>query len=783
MKLSNVAAISILLAALSPAILFGRSIQTPYGDLNSSQATMASPAYCIAEHNVGEIVMAVDNAGHIGDGFHSSGTTDCFTGLTVHACEFPAGSNTRYLFAGAIWIGAVVGGDTLVSTGADGWSTSGYEYHPEILSLGDMVYRSSLDPLAPEYWGAVSEQDYVAVYYDTCNLCPGVTNDPVDGRSHAPLNLEVTQESYAWSYPYAEDFVLFNYKVRNTGVDTLHDVYFGMYVDADVKHASTGSSGALDDLTGLYTASSGFTAPPIAWIADLDGNLGGSLAVPAVTGVCFLNPPESGASISYNWWINSTSAASDFGPRRKSGYRDFGTGGMGTPEGDRNKYHVLSSGEIDYDQAWTAQISALDPTWMYPPPTISPDLSDGKDTRYLLSMGPITIEPGEEKSYVTAYVAGDNFHSQSSNGSNLPDNPAEWYDNVEFDDLAMNATWASWVYDNPGVDTDGDGYAGTQYAGDGVPDFRAAAAPPEPVFWLEPKVGAATVRWNGHLPETFVDPFSSDQDFEGYNVYMSTSGAPPSFIKLASYDFENYFKFVLWWGTVGWQNEGDRFTLEEMRCLYADSCADTSWHPLDYDANHPYILSGFFDSIFYFDKVALNASELGVTTPIIKRYPAAPEPPYSDPSEVPAHLAAVYLTDDGYFKFYEYEYTIDNLLPGIPFWISVSAFDCGSIKGGVGILESPVFEAAQVVLALPGDTACCIGGRGNVLLEPDCSLSDQTVDIVDLQLLVDHMFLTFAPLCCEEEADVDASGEVDITDTQVMIDHQFLTLTPLPPCP
>ncbi len=785
------ALIAALVVALIPEGLFGRSPQIPFADRAPQQAASASPAYCIAEHNVCKVVLAVDNSSHLGTGFSPTGTTDCFTGLQVHSCEYPQGSNTLYLWASALWIGAVVGNDTLVSTGADGWSVPGYEFHPEESPVGDMIYRSNLDPGYPEYYGAISHQDYIAVYYDTCNTCLGVSNDPRDGRPHAPLNIEVTQESHAWSYAYTEDFVLFDYTVRNTGAETLNNVYFGVYVDADVHHVATGTVGARDDLTGIHEPSSS-AATPVAWIADNDGDLGGSYAVPGITGVCFLNTPSYEAEVSYNWWISSAAAANDFGPQTRNGFRDFGTGGTGTPLGDRDKYHVLRNGETDYDQAWTSQIDAMDTVWIYPPPAISPDLANGKDTRYLLSVGPTTIEPGAAKSYVTAYVAGDNFHTESGNGSNLPDNPWLWYDNVDFTDLDNNATWAAWIYDNPGVDTDGDWYAGEYYlsgddtiwtTGDGVPDFRAACAPSTPPFWIEPLVGALKVRWNGHRCETATDPFSNDQDFEGYNIYLSTSGAPSSFALSATYDIEDFYKFR-WSSASAWINDGHRFSMEELKCLYApNGCNDTGWNPLNYDADHPYILPGFFDSLFYFDELALNASLFGVTTPILKSYPMAPEPPYADPADVPVDSVDFYLTDSGYFKFYEYELTITSLLPETPYWIAVSAFDCGSIMAGGGILESPVAEVAQVAYPLPGDPPCCIGDRGNVLVVPDCDRSDQTVDIVDLQLMIDHMFLTFVPLCCEEEVDIDVSGTVDITDLQVMVDHQFLSLAPLPSCP
>ncbi|MCP4686166.1 MAG: hypothetical protein GY867_12075 [bacterium] len=77
----------------------------------------------------------------------------------------------------------------------------------------------------------------------------------------------------------------------------------------------------------------------------------------------------------------------------------------------------------------------------------------------------------------------------------------------------------------------------------------------------------------------------------------------------------------------------------------------------------------------------------------------------------------------------------------------------------------------------------CMGTLGNVTLSPNCDPSDQTVDITDLQLFIDHQFLTFTPLCCVEEADLDFSGEIDITDLQLMVDCQFITLDPFPACP
>jgi len=82
--------------------------------------------------------------------------------------------------------------------------------------------------------------------------------------------------------------------------------------------------------------------------------------------------------------------------------------------------------------------------------------------------------------------------------------------------------------------------------------------------------------------------------------------------------------------------------------------------------------------------------------------------------------------------------------------------------------------------------ACCRGFTGNV----DCDNVD-VVDITDVQVMVDNLFLTLTPLCCQKEANFNYPGSgypetdniTDITDLSILIDNQFLTLTPLPSCP
>jgi hypothetical protein len=74
-------------------------------------------------------------------------------------------------------------------------------------------------------------------------------------------------------------------------------------------------------------------------------------------------------------------------------------------------------------------------------------------------------------------------------------------------------------------------------------------------------------------------------------------------------------------------------------------------------------------------------------------------------------------------------------------------------------------------------SSCCVGTRGNV----DCD-AGQGVDISDLSRLIDNLFISFDPLCCVDEANIDGEGTVDISDLSMLIDNLFISLNPLPSC-
>ncbi|MDH3891181.1 MAG: hypothetical protein OEV49_08860 [candidate division Zixibacteria bacterium] len=708
------------------------------------------PIQELAVHKVGKIELAVANNGTFSVNYTRALLFDAFTGEPIpFSCQYPKGARIEYLYGASFWIGAVVGRDTLVSTGSDGWSRNGDEFYPDEPPFGKMVYRSITDPTKPEYEGAISEQDYIAVYTDT--FTQGLDDDYF-GRQHVPLNIEVTQRSFSWSYAYAEDFVLFDYQIKNIGTRLLENVYMGVYVDADVCFDCSGTNqGFSDDICGfLHTWKSEYGVCEyedtvfIAWIADNDGDFmvayeSGFHPAPHVTATRIVRTPSEDLEVSFNWWIGNGNPALDFGPREKANkgvweedFRDFGTGGLGTPEGDINKYYSLRNKEFDYDQVFTASKQPNDTLWLYPNQATAAEFSDGYDTRYLLSFGPFNIRPGQTLPISFSYLAGEDFHLSDGNLANLPDQPAEYYANLNFHDLALNSTWASWVYDNPGVDTDDDGFFGKFrvccaesmmdsiydvldttgtylytdtawtydacdtffYEGDGVPDFRGASPPPPPDFWLEPSISKIGVRFNGLRSENTKDVFSRTIDFEGYRVYLGRDDRAASYGLLASYDRENYNKWVFnpdRVGGAGYELRDIPFLIDDLRCLYGDSCGDPNFDPGAFTRSNPYAMPGYPDSLFIFLPQDFNVSELGVTTPIRKIYPDEPFPSTliadsAQPGE---------LTEDGHFKHFEYYFEIEGLLATVPYHVNVTAFDYGSPESGLASLESSVTLGAK----------------------------------------------------------------------------------------
>jgi len=224
------------------------------------------PTACASAHDVGKFVLGVSNKGYFGNRVVSL-YYDCMLGSKhLHGSEYPAGSGIQLIRYGSIWVGGVIGSDTLVTEGFYGglfeFSNHDHppysEFNPDDLPLEGLQRKSSIrgSPYFEE--DAVSEQDFIAVYTDTFVIKfnpfdghEGV-RDFLDFRHHQPLFIEVTQRSYAWSLSYAEDIVLFDLSITNIGEQSIKNLSIGLqfFVEAGYLPAERRSRG-IDDMTGF----------------------------------------------------------------------------------------------------------------------------------------------------------------------------------------------------------------------------------------------------------------------------------------------------------------------------------------------------------------------------------------------------------------------------------------------------------------------------------------------------------------------------------------------------
>ncbi len=502
----KLAALFLLLVFVSSST-YGRSLFDPEEGMSKATTSSQSsdPYVTIGFHNVNDMGLSVTNKGQIGL-WGQSWQNPLNASETAQSLEFPRSTGKQHLFGGALWVGAIVNGDTLVSVARDGWFVT-QEMWPDEAPYGDMEYLS----IDNGDIGAVSNQDFIAVYTDTVINPALVQNDPFDGRPHVPLGIEVTQKSHVWDYPYAEDIVIIEYFIENIGSNILEDCYVGIFWDGDVFSGNPQQGDFLDDVAGFRHSveigdpACSFEYPiDLAYIIDNDGkDYGDGCPYDANSprdgaGVRLLASPSDSIFSSFNWWISNSNGALDFGPRKagtvENPFYDFG-GHLGTPSGDRSKYYMMSHPEIDYNQLYAAVDHTAD-GWL-PPPSNAVDFANGFDTRYLLSFGKFTIYPGEVLPIAIAVVGGKNILTDCDAFSSLydPNNPDDFYNTLDFSDIDMNAVYASWIYDIPGVDTDGNGDSGhyfvccldsalingswectvadtVYYKGDGVPDFK-----------------------------------------------------------------------------------------------------------------------------------------------------------------------------------------------------------------------------------------------------------------------------------------------------------------------
>jgi len=372
--------------------------------------------------NVGNIGITVTNFGTIGHGF----------GLwpTQPNCEYPIGSGIEHIFDGGLWIGAYRSNDSngsgrvgpFVSTGAvDASSVSnrggGFEYTNSVSAV--VKERSSL--IDSKFFSptAVSHQDLYMEFTDSNRTL----NNGELIVDHAPLGVVVKQQCYAWNYPFADFFVIFNYWIKNTSNKYLDSVYVGLWNDTVVRNTNITSprtgSPFFDKGGNGYNDSL-----KMAYEFDAAGDVG---FTDSYIGIQFL-----GSS-----FIKDTSHFVTWQFRNTSDPKYF------APQNDVQRYKKMV-GEFSDGITFNEAIAA--------------DIRLRSNRSMLLTAGPYTsIPPGDSINVVFAYVAAKKY------GFDDPSLDTK----VQKTNLFGNAGWAIRAYNgedrngngvlDPTEDSDGDG--------------------------------------------------------------------------------------------------------------------------------------------------------------------------------------------------------------------------------------------------------------------------------------------------------------------------------------
>ncbi len=705
----------------------------------------AQPYTTFRIHDAGNLHMTVTNWGVIGNPF---GYKEPETGHAAPGAQFPRGFEFEHLLMSSLWVGAIHGGDhrpdTVVTTGLDGyyWDEESRltEFYPDAETAYDAFTTYSTDDTRSDHSSSAnSVQSFVCEYTDTL-LDPAFVNpEPISRRRHRPLPISVRQNSFVWPYGPLGNCIIIQYWISNIGAQPLRDMYVGM-----LSVPQVGTSYA-DEVVGYLSSIKGFanwdseTSVHTLWMADNDGDpiRGGwsETSVRTVLGMRFLGAGYSSCSEtitpirhSFNWWVTRGEPRKHWGPQQQPGDPSI-LGSYGPPLGDNQRYRFMANGEIDFDQFRSGEAGLYESDWIPPPAwnAGSPNpYALGANVKSLISVGPFGLPPGDSIPIGVAIFAGDSFHRDPENIRNLPREPNEYFANLNFHNLKERMIWAEWVYDNPDVDTDGDGCQGvalasgncrdtllffeeycieyldslycdtntsigleycdsTYFRGDGIPDLQAPPPPPAPKFEIRTEPHTVRLSWTGEEVETFVDPFSRRIDFEGYNVYMGNASRREDLVLIASWDLENFdrYHYIPEATPDPWIQDVHPLTRDEIAYGFGPDVVPER----HYDKSHFYETPA--GERFFFKPHGGNRGN---------NYMEAGEPTLNLIQQVCVDSVQNEFSN-GWNHFGRYECVVENLLPSQSYYFAVTAFDDGF--GGMDFETLETSTSSNIQLAYP----------------------------------------------------------------------------------
>lgn len=459
-----------------PCLLIGQTTQS-FNKITTDDNTKYT--------NVGNISITVTNFGVLGNGFK--------LWPQQPSMEYPRGSGIEHLFIGGLWVGALTSDNIPhVTTGAVDISSvktgamRGFEFTTGITSK--VVEKSTLPDSKFYDPNAISHQDFIADFTDTNTTNPNQNNETI--ADHSPMRINVHMETYAFNYSFADNFVIFNYWIKNVNRDPLDSVYVGLYGDLVVRNTkitpptvgspfyNKGGMGYIDTLNGQYLN--------LAYAYDYNGDAGNADSYGAFK---FLGSTPFKTTTGYQSWIFSNSSD----PL------------LFYPSTDILKYSKMATGLLPYQ----IKNSIIKPT----------------NNMTMLTVGPFSSIPsGDSINVVFAVLAA----KMKTWGPPDPDD-LTFYPNNR-DNLYQTCAWAQRTYN--GEDRNGNGIQDTDevwtnYDADHhlIPKRYFLPTPPNaPRVKVVLSDKLVDIYWDRNAEES-IDPISFLKDFEGYRIYGTNTGS------------------------------------------------------------------------------------------------------------------------------------------------------------------------------------------------------------------------------------------------------------------
>ncbi len=394
----------------------------------------------------------------------------------------------NYVYGWGLWVGSRVRSnkpgktyDTLVTIGYNP-NNGNYEFTPGAVINGVPVDRYS--PSAKIYlssrddWPLTNSMGQDSVISKLDSWCQYNDYRAIQHEAGgSPLKIEVTQTTYEWNYPSNTDIVFFLFEVKNTGTDTLFDVYLAPTADCDIGNES------------------GTNANDVCWYDSVNNmafqwqtnrtESGWNRDVGCV-GFMFLESPVGTKNFTFPDGHQVLAGQ----PIGLSAFKVFNINI--DPKNDIDQYKELSG--YNYQ---TGEFVRLDPQ----PPA--------GDQRFMESTGPFDLYPGATAKTIVALMCANVNYAALSSGNTL----------LAIDDLRKKAQTAKQIYD----------------AG-----WLLPSPPPAPTLSVTPGHQRVIISWT-KASESYTDPYftavtsdSSDLSkwdpnyksncFEGYKLYKSRNG-------------------------------------------------------------------------------------------------------------------------------------------------------------------------------------------------------------------------------------------------------------------